>query len=1041
MENTLTRLNASAGSGKTYSLVKNYLITLLKSTNPKKFRQLLAITFTNKAVAEMKSRVLETLAELADYKEGDLKPTMLDDLVMASGLTPEIVRQKANEILGQILHNYAGFDVVTIDTLTHRIIRTFSKDFGLSGNFEVSLDLQSMTALAVDALIARAGQDEEITQTLVDFSLQKIDEDKSWDISYDLNEIAQLLHNENDAKAIKLLKNKSLADYKKLDTDLSKFTQGVYAKMQELAIGLLDVLDTLGLEQRHFSSGYFYKFIVQARETPEKLLFTGAKWKSDIASYDFYKKAEKQEIKDTIDTHKAHFITVFETLRKLFYQAKLKELFRARLIPLSVLQLIQRELDIIKEEDNVVLISDFNKIIGQSLKDQPAAFIYERLGERYSNYFIDEFQDTSVLQWSNLIPLIDNAISSLSMDGTPNSLLIVGDPKQAIYRWRGGEAEQFMKMGTTTQPFTLPISQDTLDTNYRSHEEIINFNNGFFTHLASVFEHPDYQNIYVQDNNQHTNHRKGGLVSLRFTEAQNNVDDEEIYPEKIIEIIEEVTAGGRPKSDICILVRSNKDGAHIAQVLTQRGILVVSSESLLIASSPIVVFINAVVSMLQHPDDPAYRLEVLYFLGEHLGVDKLHHFYAYHIDLGIQEFFDSLDLREIHFKIDQYESLGLYERLEYIIRSFSLQSFCDAYVIAYLDLAQEYALKNLSSITGFLRYWEEKSEKASIAAPAQNNAVLLMSIHKSKGLEFPIVIYPYADSKLYRTQGEHHWYPSSDESFETLMISHAATLEHIDETTLALYQERRNQQLFDAINVLYVALTRAVEQLYVVLRFRESKEGTSTYNDLFIQYLKAQGMWEGEQRNYTFGSLASSTTIDADTSTETLTVPFTSTSRNDIGLEIAMQAAFLWDEKREEARGYGNLVHAIMAKVKYRSQEKIAVEEAIYEGLLSKIESKKLLEVITAITNHPALTACFDPKSISYSERAILSSTGHYHVPDRVEVHPDGSATLIDYKTGVREKKHIQQLITYSDLLKEMNFNVTTRLLIYINERIEVEVV
>lgn len=1043
MENTLVRLNASAGSGKTYSLVKNYIATLLKSSNNNKFRQLLAITFTNKAVAEMKNRILETLEHLSSY-DGEDSPAMLEDLVAITGLEPNYIAQKAKSILKSILHNYAGFDVVTIDTLTHRIIRTFSKDLDLPSSFEVSLDQQSLTSLAVDALISRAGQDVEITDTLVNFALEKADDDKSWDIARDLNDIAQLLHKENDSKAIALLKDLSLNDFRSLEKSIKKSIKKLESEIQEIAQNLLDLLKSLNLEQQHFNRGSFYKLIVQATEEPEKLSFTGAKWKEDIHSHAFYTKSQPEVIKGIIDTYRLEFINVFETIEKLHFEVKLRRLFIAKLTPLSVLQLIQKELDLIKEDENLLLISDFNKIIGESLKDQPAAFIYERLGERYTNYFIDEFQDTSVLQWSNLVPLIENAISSLSQDGSPNSLLIVGDPKQAIYRWRGGEAEQFIELGTDTNPFPASFLQETLDTNYRSYEEIINFNNSFFSHIASVFEHPAYKKIYSQDNSQNINHKKGGYVSLEFIEAENVEEAHEIYPQKIIAIISEIKSEGRPASDICILTRNNKDGVRIAQVLVDHNIEVVSSESLLIQSSPVVVFLSAVLHMFQHPQDPSYRLEVLYFLGDHLKIEALHQFYSEHIDTSLSDFIDSLLTYNIQYSISEYESLSLYERLEFIIRAFDLQDKSDAYVVAFLDQAHQFSLKNNGHIAGFLSYWEEKKEKASIAAPLQKDAVVLMSIHKSKGLEFPIVIYPYADSELYRTRGEHHWYPLEDEiygDFKSLMIGHSGVLENMNDTTRALYTERRNQQQFDAINVLYVALTRAVERLYLVSRFRESTNKISTYNDLILNYLRSKNLFEEGKLTYTFGTPQQYTEPQDVERVSTLKIPFTSTSKEDLGIHIALQATFLWDEKAQDAIGYGNLIHEVMAKVAYRNQEELAVQEAIYEGLIPASEKDHLLDKIKSIIRLPELTACFKEENQVYTERMILSSTGHYYIPDRVEIHPDGTATLLDYKTGVRDVKHKQQITTYKDLLVEMGFNIEHSFLIYINDTVDVLVV
>lgn len=1039
--NTFIVLNASAGSGKTYSLVKQYITTLLKSNDANKFRHLLAITFTNKAVAEMKNRVLDTLKDIGHYEVGSKKPDMLDDLVVSSGLQEDVVIKKSKEILNRILHNYAAFDIVTIDTLTHRIIRTFAKDLNISGSFEVSLDQKTLNAQAVDALIAKVGVDDQITKVLIDFALEKADDDKSWDITRDLLEIANLLHNENDLKALEILKDKSLSDFDTLTTYLNTQIKSLSTAQQQLGKDLIDFIHELGLDQKSFASGYFYKFILQVANGVQGLAYTGVAYKDQMESYTFYTKAQKDTIKSIIDSHRDHFVATFFKLKELSSRQKLLQSFRSKIIPLSVLHLIKKELKLIKEDENVLLISDFNALIAKSLRDQPAAFLYERLGERYTNYFIDEFQDTSVMQWSNLTPLIDNTISSEAQDTVANSLLLVGDPKQAIYRWRGGESEQFIALSNNINPFSTPATIDRLDTNYRSNAEIIAFNNSFFTHLASHFNNELYQEIYHKDNSQQTNHNKGGYVSLEFIEADKNEEAGEIYPARVLEIIKDVTGQGYLHSDICILTRNNSHGTLIATSLQEAGTQVVSSESLLIANSKTVQFIHAFALMLSFPKQLDKRLPVIYFLASHYHVEEKHAFYSENTEGTVETFIERLQSFDVFIRLEHIQTLPLYEFLEYIIRSFNLTALSDAYVVAYLDLAYSYSQSKSGGILGFIDYWEEKKEKASIVAPEQDSAVQIMSIHKSKGLEFPVVIYPYADSELYRTRGEHQWYPTEGESFggfKTLMIPHSSALNDFGEPGAALFDKRNNEQQFDNINVLYVALTRAAERLYVLSRFRESKEKINTYSDLFINYLKANHLWSQDKLHYTFGQeTPAKVTIDDDDYASFIPT-IISTSKEELGIQIITQASFLWDEQTQNAITYGNLIHELMAQVIYHTDIKNVLNQSVSQGLIPEEGLEDIKNILTAIITHPTLTDYYLDQNTVYNERMVLSKDGKFYIPDRVIVLPNGDTTIIDYKTGIHSPSHSKQISMYGSLYKEMGYKVCNKFLVYLDTTVDV---
>ena len=1041
--------NASAGSGKTYNLVKNYLKTLILSGYTNKHRHLLAITFTNKAVAEMKERVLNTLQEFAFYEEqGKSLPTMLIDIASDTGLSHKTITHKAAALLTEILHNYAAFDIVTIDTLTHRILRTFSKDLNLSGNFEVSLDVKELLARAVDRVIDRTGADSKITEVLVNYALQKADDNKDWNIARDLNSIAPLLNKENDAEAMASMKEKNLDDFTSLSKSLAAKEATLVSQLKKQAQDLLNTFQSLGIEDSHFSRKTFYNHVFKLAHDPYAVKYDAkSKWQNDIENYVFYNKSTDEVAKSSIDGIRGELIGFYKETKALYYKAEKVVAFQKRLIPLSTLQLINEELQKLKEEENILLISDFNQIIHNSLKDQPAAFIYERMGERYTNYFIDEFQDTSVLQWYNLVPLIENALISENKDKPLNSLLLVGDPKQAIYRWRGGKAEQFINLAQGITPFpSSEIAMVSLDKNYRSHKEVVNFNNALFTHIAQVFENPVYNDIYIQDNKQACHATEEGFVSLQFIEAEKNKEADEIYPLKVLEIIERAVQQGFDKSEICILIRSNKQGAHLAQFLTEQNIQVVSSDSLLIKNSDTVQFIYDILSLQDQPHNIPVAVSVLNFIARYNKIEDIHIFLNTWLESEETSLYEYLESLDLHFSSTTFASLPLYEGVEYIIRCFKLTDISDAFVVGFLEVVFNYTTSQNKGLIGFLTHWEEKKDSLSIHAPLQKEAVQIMTIHKSKGLEFPIVIFPYVDADLYSVRGEHHWYDVSQEEyngFSKLMISHSEKIKNYSEQGELRFTERHSEQQFDAINVLYVALTRAVERLYVLSRFRESTTSANksvalkNYSHLLIDYLKDNNFWEEGNLEYNFGIEQNAQQNDHSIE-ETTVIPFISSSKEAHNIKIITRKGILLSEEVEEAISYGNLLHELLAHIKTPQDIEGALHNFLLDGKILKEELAELTTTLLKITEHPELKKCFLEENTVYNERAILSKGGATFIPDRVVVYPNGQTTIIDYKTGIPKEEHSFQLDNYASLLGEMAFEVTQKFLVYINEEIKV---
>lgn len=415
-ENTFVVYNASAGSGKTFTLVKSYLKTLFSSRDINKYKRILAITFTNKAVAEMKGRILENLKAFSTpeilLKEvpDNLKGAQQMFVIIAEELQIDHSRlhQKAIRIQETILNNYAAFDVVTIDTFTHRLIRTFAYDLKLPQNFEVALDTEDVLQEAISNVLAKVGEDDDLTKLLINFATQKADDDKSWDISLDLYRVSKLLLNENEVKHLELLKDKTLSDFEDLKKTLSEKLITAEDKLVEIAKNRLSDFEQKGIIEGDLKSvfGYFSKLAKQDFNVKY-----GAVWQTKLVNGDvIYPKRVASGNGALIDDIQSEIASDFEQTKILFYELSFLKNFQKNIVPLSVINVVHQEIQRLKEEQNILLISEFNQIIANEIKDQPAPFIYERLGERYQNYFIDEFQDTSEMQWQNLIPLTENAL-------------------------------------------------------------------------------------------------------------------------------------------------------------------------------------------------------------------------------------------------------------------------------------------------------------------------------------------------------------------------------------------------------------------------------------------------------------------------------------------------------------------------------------------------------------------------------------------------------------------------------------------------------
>ena len=732
---------------------------------------------------------------------------------------------------------------------------------------------------------------------------------------------------------------------------------------------------------------------------------------------------------------------IYGEVFSVYEKFKLNELILKNLVPLAVIKTINQALGEIKSNNNIRLNAEFNQLISDHLVNEPAAFIYEKLGERFKHFFIDEMQDTSGLQWQNLIPLIDNALSTEEA-----SLLLVGDAKQAIYRWRGGRAEQFISLSSDlndykANPFQISKNLQNLDTNYRSHKEIINFNNDFFSHIAQHFSDDSYRNLYRLGNQQNTNNKEGGFVRLQFTEALKNLElRNEVYPDLVHQTILELLEQFDP-NEICILVRKKKEGAVIAKYLTEQGVDIVSSETLLLKNNTKVHFIISLLSMLADDKNEEAKFDVLNFLYDHLNIAlEKHEFLNGLIHHETEVIFKKLQEFEIIYSSQKFDEFSIFEGVEDMIRSFRLTNESDAFLQFFLDFVFDYTQRKSQKSISFLAYWEEKKEKLNIVNSEDVRAVRIMTIHKSKGLEFPVVIFPY-NLDLYYEREPKAWYKDLDaehfNDFDSILVDASAGIKKTGKHGKDIFDKRRREKELDSFNLLYVCLTRAVEQLYVISETKNTKADIGSSAQLFMDFLVSKGRWEEGLLNFEFGdknrtSGKNSSGTHSETQSE-----FISSSWKDHQIHIVANSELLWDTERKQAIGYGNLIHEMMAQIKTDKDVERTLELFVNKGLIANAELNHIRMLITNIVCHPLLKAYFKPGFLIINEREILTESGQVVIPDRLVVE-EQKVTVIDYKTGKPSKNHQLQINNYALVLQKMNFEVLEKLLVYIDEEITV---
>ena len=1052
--------DASAGSGKTYTLTKEYLKILFSSPTNDAYKKILAITFTNKAVEEMKSRIIDNLYDFSKENTSEKAMLLLKEIAKETGLSIATIKDKAKAIIKNIIHNYAAFGISTIDKFTHKVIRAFAQDLNLPSNFEVSLDTDALLQEAVDLVISKVGEEQTLTNLLIEFTKNKTDEDKNWDISKELFEVSKLITNENNANELVQFEDKTFEDFTQIKKVLKSKINELESKCLRLAEENSNLINN-NCSSKSFYSSYVPKFL-------DKILTK--KFEKNVTVIKYLEEPEKrysdkvpQSDKDFIDEYALSILEAILQINHCVNKMSFYNAFLQNINPLSLLNTIHLEFKNIQAEKNILSISDFNKIIFNEIQNQPAPFIYERMGEKYRHFFIDEFQDTSVMQWKNLIPLIDNAVSG-EENGVKGTLMLVGDPKQSIYRWRGGKAEQFIKLSKKDNPKDLdeyPFSNKEkevfrLGTNYRSYSEVISFNNSFFAHLSNKFTNKDYTNLYLNHSYQEINSKIGGYVNLSFIEVpkEENEDfftefDEDntynaktkYYLSKTLETIKSVKGNGFQYKDIVLLTRKKSDGVALANFLTENQVPILSSETLLIQNATEVKLIINLLKYLKSNKDQESKAYVLYYIAKNLQKEySTHDFIALTKDLSEVELESFLKKLDISISFQNCRKKSLYEAVEIIVDIFIQEKTNTSYVQYFLDLVLERDSKLQSSISDFLEYWEKTGFQKSIPSPEGNDAIRIMTIHKSKGLEFPVVIYPFADEDFNRKIRNKIWVDFDEDEeveFPKALVNSKKEVVEYGEKAKETYETKNQEEILDIINVLYVALTRAEEQLYVISNHLLNKNGLpDNLSSYFIEYLQNKGLYDATKLEYEFGNPAKCS-VEIHEVKEQKTISLVKEKLNSSSIKIAQREALMWNTDQQQAIEFGNILHEIMSLIVSVDDLDFAIQKAIENGLITVSQQELFKDKIEQILTDENLTDFFNGKGTVYNEETILKNGYKNLKPDRVVVY-DNDVYLLDYKTGEKNQKHQNQVNEYALVLQEMNFTIAKKVLVYIGEKIEV---
>lgn len=1080
---------ASAGSGKTYRLTQDYIHLLFDPKKERNHRRILAVTFTNKATDEMKSRILKELFVLAQGEASDYRQGLMDEY----HIDETAVDEQAKKVLIEILHDYSAFSISTIDRFFQQVIRSFARDIGVNGAYSLELDITQTLDQAVDNLFLDLSKEEnkQLLRWLTQLAEERIEQSENWNIRRNITELGREIFKENfqykaEETNRKLHDRNFLDEFRKeLRTIKEKFEDEI---KKEAAKGL-QFLSAYGLTTENFKGGSR-----SAMKTLEKLQRGEVKASNSFLSLHedvalCYSKTTPENIILSIES--AYFNGLQGCLKRLneyftndiiLYNSA--NIVLKHLNTLGILSDLAIQIKTLTDEQNSMLISDTNMLLNKIIDNSDTPFVYEKTGIYIDHFMIDEFQDTSVLQWKNFKPLLTNSLAADKFN------LVVGDVKQSIYRWRNSDwkllDEQILNDFRKEQ-----IREENLDVNWRSDKNIIDFNNSFFKQASQILQTklnenidpvlsvynnlaPLKQRILHAYNNlfQKTSPKAGsGHVKINFIDDESDGGWKEKSLQSLPAIIENLQDKGYRPSDIAILVRKNdEEQAVIRHLLNFKTTPearpsycydIIGNEGLMVASSSSVRFIISLLQLLLNPNDTIHRSIVSY---EYLrGKQKKNEQEALNLTFSSNDDFNQYSPL---FSADENDTLiriknhPLYDMIEQIIALFNIGSWHNeaAFVQTFQDIILKFSIGKTADLNSFLTWWQKNGEKQYVASPDSQEAIRIMTIHKSKGLDFKVVIIPFCDWDLDSRMRNILWCTPKEAPFNQLGLLPIEYSSKLSQSVFAEdYFDEQMHLYIDSLNIAYVAFTRAKNEL--ICMTPASKKEVTEFSKINSLSALLNISFQLEPNDENLISLASYYNQDAQqfelgesiarpeekkkTDETSEKIDFYPTANTQKRLQVRHKDLdFILEnqELTESPINYGTVMHKILQEIKVKDDKEKVVKDFIRNGYINEEESILINNELDALWQIPETSEWFAPNIRILNEVTILTPQGSQYRPDRITIDQE-IATIIDYKFGDKENTaYSKQVKNYMKLIEDIGYK-TKGYICYVNLRKVVEVV
>jgi len=1020
-------LNASAGSGKTYHLVKEYIKLLThKEATPSAFSHVIAMTFTNKAALEMKERIIQALDTIGspEYYRGN-GSLLTAELSKELRMSEEEVEERCRKSLEGILHRYEEFHVMTIDKFNLKLIKSFGRDLDLPNDFEVIMDESELIEKIVDDLLNQLGEEgsKELNDLILYYARTNIDDGNQWNFRRSLVEFGHILRSEKNNSVVERL----------LEMDFSLEHYGSLRKQRlQLDQSLVDMAQQL------------HRTVDQENLTPESLPGKSRTYNAIVKmmSYSSFPN-EAQIISDSFaknleaELKPEHYFpeSIKSIIRSMvdFHSENIRQyisldLFMKNFFNMALLQYMAGALKRVRKEEQLIRISEFNTLISELIQNESTPFIYERMGTKFHHFLLDEFQDTSRLQWLNMVPLIKESISQNKEN------LIVGDPKQSIYRFKNGVAEQFVQLPAIYNPekdhriathstyFETMGQVDELANNWRSSPSIVNFNNTFFTTLRQ--ELPTATAEFYNSIEQNPMSSKNGRVYIVSKEEKKTSD---ALTSHIIDWVKECQEDGFALGEICILGNTNRECNRWALGLNEAGYSVVSTDSLLINSNLKVQLTIAYLKRRLQPsgENEKKRFAELFF---RIYSGSYSDYKQYILEKETESgktfrVFDDQRFLEEHFSGEKqffFKHESIYDLVQQFYKLIGYNELSDPYLHHLADIAFDFGLHKGPDLKGFLSEYESKKHKIAVQIPESDDALQLMTIHKSKGLEFPVVIIP---SMNFSADVKSHFLVDID---DFVVYKRPSQSEHLS-ILKELYDNEKEQVIGDNVNKCYVAMTRPVERLYVG-NFFEKK----TFGSLFHSVVSSMPNAEVSKDAHIIDLNDGERTPQKERRVQTeIFHPSNITDHlwfPDIALQDTQELSdndYLSPEMQ-----FGIEFHLLASRINDKLQIDEQLTKAIQEGLVAAENKTELHARLSTLLSTSSYTDLFKGAKEVLSEVSIIEDERNIIRPDKLIIKED-ETLILDYKTGMPSDKDTKQLANYKKVLSAMGYPSVTCYLFY----------